>query len=82
MRLWLIAVAVGSIAMVVLIAVTSGSHKSTAERFDKAFDEGAPCHRLFEIRNELDPKDPLIYEMNSRLRSVRCYGSASERAEP
>jgi hypothetical protein len=47
--------------------------------FRAAFDEGADCGELFEIRNSMDPKDPAIDDANEDLRSVECYFSTSSR---
>jgi hypothetical protein len=49
--------------------------------FTKAFDSGADCPELFEIRNRMDPKDPIAETVNEDLRSVECYMSTSSRAE-
>lgn len=42
---------------------------------------GAECPELFDLRNELDPKDPEIPKMNERLREIGCYSSTSERTD-
>ncbi|WP_454044690.1 hypothetical protein [Cellulosimicrobium sp. Marseille-Q8652] len=47
--------------------------------FSAAFDEGADCPELFEIRNHMEPKDPAIDDANEDLRSVECYSSTSSR---
>lgn len=47
--------------------------------FSAAFDEGADCPELFEIRNRMEPKDPAIEDANEDLRSIECYSSTSSR---
>jgi hypothetical protein len=49
--------------------------------FSAAFDDGADCPELFEIRNRFDPKDPAIDDANEDLRSVECYSSTSTRKD-
>lgn len=49
--------------------------------FSQALKSGASCSELFEIRNEVDPKSPLIEEMNDQLREVGCGSSGDERTD-
>lgn len=51
------------------------------QSFEDAVDAGASCEELFEIRNEWDPKSPLIEPANETLRSIGCYNSSSERTD-
>lgn len=52
---------------------------SSYATFSAAFDEGADCPELFEIRNRMEPKDPAIEDANEDLRSIECYSSTSSR---
>lgn len=49
--------------------------------FYQRLEAGADWPELFELRNELDPKDPDIPEMNESLREIGCYSSTSERTD-
>ena len=51
------------------------------QSFSQALKSGASCSELFDIRNEVDPKSPLIEEMNEQLGAVGCGSSGSERTD-
>jgi hypothetical protein len=48
--------------------------------FKQRLDAGASCPELFDIRNSLDPKSPLVVKMNEELRGIGCYSSSSVRS--
>lgn len=48
--------------------------------FKQRLDAGASCAELFEIRNSLDPKAPVVVRMNEELREIGCYSSGSVRS--
>lgn len=58
-----------------------GQEDTGGRSFDGALDSGASCQELFDIRNELDPKDPAIEDINQTLRSIGCYSATSERTD-
>lgn len=72
-------------AVVLTLAGCGGSGPSEGDAggqsFDDALDNGASCQELFDIRNELDPKDPAIEDINETLRSIGCYSATSERTD-
>ena len=47
--------------------------------FQERLDAGAPCSELFEIRNALDSKSPLLPGINERLRGIGCFTASSTR---
>jgi hypothetical protein len=51
--------------------------------FARAFEAGADCRRLFELRNTArhGASTAQQEEMNTTLRSVQCFSSTSKRAE-
>ena len=54
-------------------------------KFYVAFNEGADCPRLFELRNNAKRQGADHEQqktMNDKLRSVGCYGDMSKRAKP
>lgn len=71
-------------AVAALLVVSTGCGSDGADEgasFDEAFKSGATCAELFEIRNEWDPKSPLVEPANEALRSIGCYTAGSERTE-
>jgi hypothetical protein len=54
----------------------------SSRSFQERLDAGAPCSELFEIRNQLDAKSPLIPSMNEGLRGIGCFSSSSIRIPP
>jgi len=56
-----------------------GTVDVTYVQFQQALDAGADCSTLFELRNRMDPKDPLREKANLDLRSVGCYTRSSRR---
>lgn len=48
--------------------------------FKQRLDAGASCAELFDIRNTLDPKSPVVVRMNEELRGIGCYSSGSVRS--
>lgn len=79
MRIFVTAAVVTAVVVLLGLLLFSDD-ESVAERFDKAVRGDASCERLFEIRNELEPKDPAIHGMNRDLRAVGCFGSSSSRS--
>lgn len=51
----------------------------TYAEFRSAFEAGAHCGRLFELKNAMHPKDPLKEAAIEDLRSVGCYSPRHER---
>lgn len=49
-----------------------GTADVTYAQFRKAFDEGAGCQVLYELRNRMHPKDVLKEAANDDLRNVGC----------
>ncbi|MGW6263995.1 hypothetical protein [Cellulosimicrobium funkei] len=78
-------VLVCGVAMTGACSVGQGPEETSDDRitsyavFSAAFDEGADCGELFQIRNRMDPKDPAVDDANADLRSVECYSSTSSR---
>jgi hypothetical protein len=48
--------------------------------FKQRLDDGASCAELFDIRNSLDPKSPVVVRINEELRGIGCYSSSSVRS--
>jgi len=48
--------------------------------FRQRLDAGGSCAELFDIRNSLDPKSPVVVRMNEELRGIGCYSSSSIRS--
>lgn len=73
------------VSLVALVGCSSTSEaetrRETLEAFRLQLEAGMPCFGLFEIRNELDPKDPVIEQMNEMLREIGCYLDTSERTD-
>jgi hypothetical protein len=70
------------LVLLVSTAVSAcGGEERATRGFEEAVDQGASCSELFEIRNELDSKSPLVEEYNETLRSIRCYSSSSKRRD-
>jgi hypothetical protein len=60
-----------------------GTADITYGQFREAFDAGAECDVLVELKNGMHPKDPLRNDAVKDLRSVGCFSRTSERrAEP
>ena len=59
-----------------------GTADVTYEQFVIALQNGASCEVLTELKNRMDPKDPLRDAAISDLRSVGCYSTASIRRAP
>ena len=53
-----------------------------SERFREAIEDGASCAELFDLRNHVDPSDPMMEQMNEDLRSVGCFSRSSTRQTP
>lgn len=70
----------GLVLVGIALAGCNGGTAGPGERFADAVESGAPCAELFAIRNELDPKSPLVVEMNDTLRGIGGYSSSAERA--
>ena len=51
------------------------------ELFRSELRDGASCGRLFEIRNDLDPKDPNHIQINDDLAAIGCFSSSSNRTD-
>jgi hypothetical protein len=58
-----------------------GTADVTYAQFRDAFDQGASCHGLFELRNRMHPKDPLKVAATEDLRSVECLSPRSTRRD-
>lgn len=56
-----------------------GTADVTYEQFRTALDAGADCAVLFELRNGMDPKNPLREEANVELRLVGCHSPRAQR---
>ena len=79
-----LAAAVIPLATLAVLTGCASSEETPSEdqrSFGEALDSGAPCGELFDIRNELDPKDPAIETINESLRSIGCFNSSSERTD-
>lgn len=48
--------------------------------FREAFEAGADCPELYEVRNRMESDDPLVEDANEDLRSVECYSNSSTRS--
>jgi hypothetical protein len=59
-----------------------GTADVTYAQFRDAFDRGAGCQALFELRNRMHPKDPLKDAATEDLRSVECLSPRSDRKAP
>lgn len=68
--------------LVEALDAAQGLDNVTYSRFRAAFEAGADCGVLFEMRNAMKPADPLREAANSDLRSVGCYMATSTRREP
>lgn len=72
-------------ALVLTLAGCGGSEPGQEDAGGRSFgdvlDSGASCQELFDIRNELDPKDPAIDNINETLRSIGCYSATSDRTD-
>jgi hypothetical protein len=69
--------------LVILVAISAqGCSTDETTQFEREFQAGADCPRLYELRNEAKPgaTAALQEEMNAKLRSVQCFGSTSKRA--
>jgi hypothetical protein len=53
--------------------------QNTYEHFRGAIEAGASCAELFDLRNEADPSDPLVEQMNEDLGSMGCLSRSSTR---
>ncbi|MGH2747128.1 MAG: hypothetical protein ACRDKB_04295 [Actinomycetota bacterium] len=73
--------AVGLLLLALLTACGSSGAGDAYEEFQEGIAEGAPCSELFSLRNELDPDDERIPDMNDQLRDVGCFSSGSDRTE-
>lgn len=68
--------------LVVWVAIwVSGCSDNPYSQFVREFQAGADCPRLFELRNDAKRAASLARqeEMNTKLRSVQCFSSTSER---
>ncbi len=74
-------IAAAGIALFAVGCAANPGSGDTAGGFYSRLDEGADCRELFEIRNDLDPKDPDIPEMNEALREIGCYSIGSKRTD-
>ena len=63
------------------VPATGSAHTKASESFDAALREGASCAQLFELRNQRDPKDPMVDKMNESLRDIGCFSSSSTRQD-
>lgn len=74
---------IATLGLTALISLAGCTEEDTPPSggFYGRLEAGANCPELFEIRNELDPKDPDIPEMNDRLREIGCYSASSERTD-
>ena len=61
------------------IDAARGTQAVPYRAFRQAFEAGADCFALFELRNRMNPKDPLKEAANEDMRSVACYASGSRR---
>lgn len=76
-RLWPVAV------IIIIAAVVSLVRPNPLSEFDRAVENGASCGHLFDLRNELHPRDDAdaVAEANRKLRAVGCTSSTSERTD-
>lgn len=69
--------------ILILAAIpVQGCSTDATSQFAQEFEAGADCPRLFELRNDAKrgASVALQDEMNTKLRSVQCFGSTSQRA--
>lgn len=52
-----------------------------ADHVSNLIDVGVDCGTLFDARQDIDPDDPRLPEINDQLREVGCYSSSSERTD-
>ena len=64
-----------------LSAVACGS-ESDYDRFKAALDANSSCQELFDIRNAISPRSPVLEQVNQDLGRVGCLSSSSARQEP
>ena len=72
----------GFIFVVVLLAgslAVACEEEPSYEQFRSELRDGASCARLFEIRNDLSPKDPNHVRINDELAAIGCGSRDSER---
>ena len=56
-----------------------GTTDVSYREFREAFDAGAQCAVLVELKNEMHPKDPLRNDAAADLKLVGCYSKRSKR---
>lgn len=56
-----------------------GTAAVTYPQFVQALEAGASCEVLMELKNRMDPKDPLRDDAIADLRAVGCYSTTSLR---
>lgn len=59
--------------------VSCSSAPDQYETFTAELSSGASCGDLYAIRNDMDPADPTIPQINADLRRIGCYSSTSVR---
>ena len=71
------------------VPLVASSNSNTASpfmlKFYVAFNEGADCPRLFELRNEAKRQGATNEQqktMNDKLRGVGCFNNTSKRVKP
>lgn len=67
--------------MMGLALIGCAAEVDPVEAFDQALRAGAPCSRLFDLRNEIDPDYPAMGILNAKLRNVGCHSSTSTRTD-
>ena len=58
-----------------------GVPTASFDAFQAAINEGASCARLYELRNELDPRDPNLELMNDELLRIGCLSASDVRTD-
>lgn len=76
-RLWPV------VAILVVVTIIALGQSGPLAEFDRALEDGASCGRLYDLRNELHPREDAeaVAEANRKLRAVGCTSSMSERTD-
>ena len=87
MRRWIVFILLTGILLALVGAACTDmqppepTDTTSFDTFQTELNEGASCGRLYEIRNEIDPKDPSISLMNDELRRIECLSSSDVRTD-
>lgn len=71
-----------TLVAILTTTILQGCTTDSRTRFTQELEAGADCERLFELRNDAKNGASVAVqeEMNTKLRSVQCFSSTSQRA--